>query len=179
MPRRGKGNPERIESCAGNMTPSEKRRRKKVRNAFGVLAAVLSLVAAVIIAIAPWEAGNYDPSSLCPKNGDYSRTAVLVDATDSLSESQVKTVAEEINFLRDRLALHEWVGIFVLNEDNLTLPAPEIALCYPGDRTTANPWIRNPALIQQKFEKHFSVRWNSRFSGWQKRRHRRLRRFTR
>ena len=137
------------------MTPSEKRRRKKRRNAVAALAAALSVVAAIVIAIAPWDVGNYDPSSLCPKDGNYPRTAVLVDATDSLSESQVKTVAEEINALRDRLTLHEWVGIFVLNEDNLILPAPEIALCYPGDGATANPLIRNPDLIQRQFEKKF------------------------
>ena len=137
------------------MTPSLKRRRKKRMVAVLALAVSLSLVAAIVVAIAPWEAAKFDPATLCPKDGDYPRTAVLVDATDSLGESQVKTVVEEINALRDRLALHEWVGIFVLHEDNLTLPAPEIALCHPGDGSTANPWIRNPEQIQRKFEKNF------------------------
>lgn len=137
------------------MTPSEKRRRKNRKVAVFALAVALSLVAGIVIAIAPWEAEKYDRVTLCPKDGDYPRAAVLVDATDSLSESQRKTVMDEINALRGRLALHEWVGIFVLNEDNLTLPAPEIALCYPGDGSTANRLIRNPDLIRRHFEKKF------------------------
>ena len=137
------------------MTPTEKRQRKKRRNAILALAAALAVVALIVVIIAPWERGQYNQANLCPRSGDYPRTAVLVDATDSLSESQVKAVVEEINALRDRIALHEWVGIFVLNEDNLTLPAPEIALCYPGDRSTANPLIRNPELIQRQYEKKF------------------------
>lgn len=137
------------------MTPSEKRRRKKRAVAVLALAVTLSLAAAAVVVVAPWDTGRLDLATLCPKDGNYPRTAVLVDATDSLSEHQVKTVVEEINVLRDRLVLHEWVGIFVLNEGNLSLPAPEIALCYPGDESTANPLIQNPDLIQRKFEEKF------------------------
>ena len=137
------------------MTASEKRRRRERRNAVFALALALLVVAAIVAAIAPWSAGKYDPDTFCPKDGNYARTAILVDATDSLSASQIKSVAEEVNALRDRLALHEWVGVFVLNEDNIVLPAPKIALCNPGDASTANPLYQNPDQIRRKFEQKF------------------------
>lgn len=137
------------------MTPSQKRRRKQRMHAILALASVLSLVVIAAVLFAPWERQEYDLKTLCPYDGNYPRTAVLVDATDTLNESQIKTVLEEMNDLRNRLALHEWVGIFILNEDNLNLSAPEIALCYPGDRSTANPLIQNPELIQREYETKF------------------------
>ena len=108
-----------------------------------------------LMVVALWPRGEYDPKTLCPKDGNYSRTAVLIDATDSLSATQVKAIQEEINALPERLALYEWVGIFILDEDNLVLPQPEVALCYPGDESTANPLYENPRQMQRRFEREF------------------------
>ena len=119
--------------------------------ALGLTVAVL----AVAVALAFWPRGEYDPTTLCPTDGDYPRTAVLIDATDALSASQVKTIREEVNALRKRLTLHEWVGIFVLDEGNLVLPQPEVALCNPGDESTANPLFENPRQIRKRFEQEF------------------------
>lgn len=119
--------------------------------ALGLAIAVLAMLAAVAL----WPRGEYDPTTLCPIDGSYSRTAILIDATDALSASQVKTIREEINALRKRLMLYEWVGIFVLDEDNLVLPQPEVALCNPGDESTANPLYENPRQIRRRFEQDF------------------------
>lgn len=54
-----------------------------------------------------------------------------------------------------KLELHEWVGLFPLNEDNVTLAKPEIALCNPGSKQDANEWIENPAFKQKEFEQKF------------------------
>ena len=133
---------------------ARRRRSRPPKAPFIALAGVLLVLAAMlVVALVP--RAEYDSDSLCPKGGGYPRTAVLIDATDSLSASQVKTIREEVNALRNRLALNEWVGIFVLDEDNLTLPAPEVALCNPGDESTANPLYENPVQVQQRFEQEF------------------------
>ena len=129
-------------------------RRGRPKAPFIALGLVLAVLASLAV-VGFWPRGEYDPETLCPTDGDYSRTAVLIDATDALNASQVKTIREEINALRKRLTLHEWVGIFVLDEDNLVLPRPEVALCNPGDESTANPLYENPNQIRRRFEREF------------------------
>ena len=89
----------------------------------------------------------------CPDDGNYPRTAVLIDATDSLSATQAKAVREEVEGLRRRLGRYEWVGVFVLSEDNLVLPVPEIQKCNPGSEP--NPIYENPELVRRRFETEF------------------------
>ncbi len=128
--------------------------RRRSKGHFIALAVALGLLAALAV-VALWPRTPLDPQTLCPKDGDYPRTAVLIDATDSLGDSQVKTIREELDALRDRLAIHEWVGIFVLDEENLVLPVPAVALCYPGDESSANPLYENPRMVQSRFEREF------------------------
>ena len=142
------------------MTRAEKRRLRRWIIII-IIAILVSLISVAIYFAAPWKAGAYDAVTFCPHGGEYPRTAVLIDATDSLDESQIKTVIDNINSLRqpganrEPLALYEWVGVFVLNEDNLILPEPTVALCYPGSESTANPVYENPRRIQDKYEKGF------------------------
>ena len=130
-------------------------RGRRPKAPFIALAAVVA-VAAALVAVALWPRRALD-DRLCPTDGNYPRTAVLIDATDSLSASQVKTIREQLNALRRRLALHEWVGVFVLDEDNLVLPSPAVALCYPGDESSANPLYENPRDVQRRFEREFQA----------------------
>ena len=113
------------------------------------------LVAASIAATMLLSERSYDPQTLCPTDGDYARTAILIDGTDSLNASQVKVIVEEINDLIQKLDLHEWVGLFILNEDNVTLANPEAERCNPGSARQANPLTENPILIRNKFEREF------------------------
>ena len=135
---------------------AQRRRRGRPKAPFLALGAAVGVLVALVV-VALWPRGEYDPKTLCPQDGDYSRTAVLIDATDSLSATQVKAIREEVGALRDRLALHEWVGIFVLDEDNLVLPSPNVALCYPGDESTANPLYENPRQIRRRYEREFQA----------------------
>lgn len=128
--------------------------RRRPKGHFIALA-IVGLLAAAVVGFALWPRPQLDPKTLCPKHGDYPRTAVLIDATDALGDSQLKTIREQLDALRDRLALHEWVGIFVLGEDNLVLPTPSVALCFPGDESSANPLYQNPRMVQSRFEREF------------------------
>lgn len=118
---------------------------------FAILGVLILL--AVLAATTLLSERSYDPRTLCPRDGDYGRTAILIDATDSLGASQVKVIVEEINKLMQHLDMYEWIGLFILNEDNITLAKPEIERCNPGSE--ANPITENPKLIQQKFQREF------------------------
>ena len=134
-------------------------RTKKQQQDFMVTAIALGVacvvVVALVVAVAPWRQERFDAVTLCPGHGDYGRTVVLVDATDSLNSSQRKAVIDEMKNLPSSLDLHEQVSVFVLSEENLHLASPEIELCYPGDEGSANPLIQNPRRIQRHFEEKF------------------------
>lgn len=124
--------------------------------AIAFLGLVVSLALGMLVVVAPWEKRQYDPNSFCPLNGQYVRTVILIDATDSLSQGKIKTILENINALRRNLELYEWIGVFLLNESDLLLPQPVVALCNPGNERTANPLYQNPELIRQNFEEKFN-----------------------
>jgi hypothetical protein len=134
---------------------SRRNKRRQNRAAWLLIAGALVIVAA--IGAFAWQnakrADAFDPQTFCPKDGEYPRTAVLLDASDSLSASQTKAVGEYLRDLRARLEEREWLGLFVLRADNLVLPSPEIARCNPG--SDANPLYENPRLVRRRFEEEF------------------------
>ena len=103
-----------------------------------------------------FESQKIDARTFCPKDGVFARTVVLLDATDPLSPGQQKAVGEYLlRQLPRELEDREWLGFFVLREDNVVLPEAEIALCYPGDADSANPLIENPRRRAKIFEEKF------------------------
>lgn len=98
---------------------------------------------------------NYDEKTLCPLTPIPAKTAMLIDATDALSEMQIARLLEIIEELPADLVLHEWIGIFIVDEDNTLLPKPVVSLCNPGDGRDANILYQNPALIKRRFQNQF------------------------
>ena len=134
---------------------SRKQKRQRV-GALVAFATMTAAVAAVLYVAGPWRADDYDAKTFCPKDGQYPRTALLIDATDSLGDFQSKALRDLADDLRGKLVQYEWVGVFVLNEDNITVPKAEIALCNPGSEKDANPLYQNPREIRRKFERQFA-----------------------
>lgn len=134
--------------------------RKQKRQRTGALVAFAAMTAAAAVVLytaGPWRANDYDAKTFCPKDGQYPRTAFLIDATDSLGGVQSKALRDLAEDLRGKLARYEWIGVYVLNEDNITVPKPEIALCNPGNEKDANPLYQNPREIRRKFDKQFAA----------------------
>ncbi len=133
-------------------------RRKKSRAGpiISLFIAGIFLAGAGIIAIRQgWKEQQFD-EDFCPRNGIYPRTAILIDASDQLSTNQQKTISEYLrNQLRHDLLPREWIGIFLLNNYNIVLPKKEFSVCYPGDASSANPLIENPATREQIFQTKF------------------------
>lgn len=128
------------------------------RNAAAAALGLASLVVlAAILVVAPWRQNDYDPDSFCPYDGDYARTAILVDASDTLNDKQIKEILDNLADLRRTLKVYEWVGIFVLDEGSHDqLPKPVVGLCNPGSAATANPLYQNPERIRQRYNERFA-----------------------
>ncbi len=133
------------------MMASRRRKSRERIVPIVVLAVLVALIGAVVVFLSTRP--TVDPDTFCPHGGNYARTAILIDATDSLSATQAKAIREEVEDLRRRLALYEWVGVFVLSEDNLVLPVPEIQKCNPGSEP--NPIYENPDMVRRRFEEEF------------------------
>ena len=128
-----------------------KRKTRERVAPIAVLALLVAVIGTMVVFLSTRP--SVDPETFCPHDGNYARTAVLIDATDSLSATQAKAVREEVEDLRLKLALYEWVGVFVLSEDNLLLPVPEIQKCNPGSEP--NPIYENPDVVRRRFEEEF------------------------
>ena len=135
------------------MITDQQRRERKLA---GTALAFVVAVAAGLFLMATIKR-PLDPDTLCPLDGQYARTAVLVDATDSLSISQHTAITAAVLALPRRLEMFEQVSVYVLDAEKLLLPEPAIALCYPGDRGTANLLIENPEEVQRRFEEGFKM----------------------
>lgn len=123
--------------------------------------AIAALVFAVLfiggVFLYAWQGkGPRVDNEFCPLDNQYPRTAILLDASDSLTPLQVKTAEEHVEQLaKQRLPLHEWVGIFVLHQGNLAVPKPKIALCNPGDEKNCNSLIENCNDAEDIFHSQF------------------------
>ena len=86
------------------------------------------------------------------------RTAVVVDATDQIPETQRKRIAEwfEKDFT-ESLVRFEKVAIYELrprrDSSGPMLNEPQFDRCAPP--ATANKWIENPRLVRANFEQQF------------------------
>lgn len=129
-------------------------RRRRAGKRTAPIAALAVLAAAVAVAVGFLAMRpEIDTESLCPVDGNYGRTAVLIDATDALTRSQAKAIREEVDDLLQRLEDHEWVGVFVLSEENVVAALPEFEKCNPG--SDPNPLIENPMEVLRRFREEF------------------------
>ena len=101
------------------------------------------------------QAASIDPETLCPRHGRGPHTAILIDASDSFTESQQQRLQAALDGIIDNLALHEWLAIYVLDSANPTLVRPRIGKCYPGGAAEANPLYQNPQQLQRALESEF------------------------
>ena len=98
-----------------------------------------------------------DPDTLCPTEGVYDHTVVLVDKTEPFTPGQQRYLRRAIEAIRDRMTLFEKLSIFVLDAENYSAPKPSFALCNPGDGSEANELYENPRKIRAQFDRQFGA----------------------
>ena len=130
-------------------------RKKSNNNRAGYL-----IIAVASIVIALFSFTYYRVSSnqvvlmdnLCREDGIVPReTVLLVDATDSYSESQRDQVLLKINEYIDESLEHERLTLYALNEDPDTF-LPTFSICNPGDGEDASEWTENKRQLARTWE---------------------------
>lgn len=91
---------------------------------------------------------------LCPEAGPTGYVALLVDATDPISEGLAASVRTEL----DRIIRQSPAGTLIALAMVRPPGSEEAAVlerCHPGDPDQANPLYQNPKQIAEKFEDEF------------------------
>ena len=109
-----------------------------------------SMVSALVLKGEP-----YDSETFCQDDLNK-HTIVVLDKTDSLSNSQQKFVLNYINNEKTGLRTVEKFSIFAFTENNYTNPDPVFSKCNPGTGKDANQLYQNPRKIQMRFDEFFS-----------------------
>ncbi len=100
-------------------------------------------------------ARSIDPDTLCPREPLPARIAILIDASDPLTLRQQERLAGELESVMDSMYKHEWLGIYVLDEQQHSVPSPVIGKCHPGGADDANPLYQNPRQHERALQRNF------------------------
>ena len=136
------------------MRPTRRQVQRR-RKAVGLAIAIVAILVVFILALTLFSPGPQDPETLCSLDEDYPHTAIVIDSTDPLSESQVYKATQLILDLVGEFAVGEWVGIYRVHQSNLFLPELEWERCFRGDGTKANIVFETPGRIRREFESEF------------------------
>ena len=133
-----------------------RRERAQRRTAFLILAGIAIVIGGGVYGMQLIKPADYDPSTLCVY-ADVSppHTAVVIDKTDEYSRTEADLIAQAIRRKRDQLEVGERFTLFELDARGEFNPRGEFSLCNPGRGDQVNPIIRNPRLIEEKYEELF------------------------
>ncbi|WP_374091023.1 hypothetical protein [Methylomicrobium lacus] len=96
-----------------------------------------------------------DKNTFCPKSGAESVTALLIDATDSLSVQQKQAFIFAFQSLRDAIPLHGRLDLYFIHSTQSSLLKPVASLCNPGHGDAISPLIGNPRHVEQMWQDGF------------------------
>jgi hypothetical protein len=96
-----------------------------------------------------------DKKTFCPKSGATSVTALLIDATDSLSIQQKQAFLTSFQSLRDSIPLHGRLDLYFIHSTQSSLLKPVVSLCNPGNGDEISPLAGNPRHVKQTWQEGF------------------------
>lgn len=139
------------------------RRRRQRERRLRRLALINILVVAGAIAggfalMAVLSPKPFDQDSLCVISDELPpHTAVIIDKTDEYTEQQAGLIATAVRRAQQRLAIGERFTLFELDAAGRFDPRGEFSLCNPGRGNQVNPLFRNPARIEERYDRMFET----------------------
>jgi hypothetical protein len=116
---------------------------------------VLAVLGAVIAAsYAVSTTPEIDRRTLCETGGPTAVTAVLIDATDSISSLQKLAVSNRLKSLLKELRPNERVEIFSIRPSANFLQ-PEFSMCRPANADETSMWTANKSDADKQFSQRF------------------------
>jgi hypothetical protein len=96
-----------------------------------------------------------DKRTFCPVNGPISVTALLIDATDSLSFQQKKALSDEFQLLRESIPVYGRLDLYFIESNSVSPLKPIVSICNPGRGSQINPIIGNPIQVERSWKEGF------------------------
>jgi hypothetical protein len=124
-----------------------------------MLGAVLlvSVTVLVLVAVALYPREPELSANLCPPSGPTGQVILVIDATDPLTFTQRKAVAQLVDQMSDpgRTPQGTLLSVFVFGADVASSADPLFERCSPGSGAGKNELTHNLKLWQQRFREEF------------------------
>jgi hypothetical protein len=116
---------------------------------------VLGVVGLLVLArVAVSDHKTIDKSTFCETAGPTAVTAILIDATDSITPLQKVAVTNRLNVLLKELRPNERVDVFSIRPNANPLK-PEFSMCRPANADETSIWNANKNDADKHFSKMF------------------------
>lgn len=126
---------------------------------------IFSLVGVVLASLVFWyvtaskKLVALDETTLCPLDGPYGTTVVILDLSDALSYLQEQKLrnffsSKQSSGFGDGLSVqkHERLKVYLLDENAAkNLPTPIVDICNPGDGEGLSELTSSPALVKKRY----------------------------
>lgn len=143
------------------MVRSVRKKRKRAQDRLGI-----ALIVFVALVIAGGGAGYFylqqtrvalDETTLCPKDGVWTLTVVLVDRTDPLTTMQGGALRKRLEEVKDSVAQYGALQIYSVEPIGEALLRPVVDICNPGRGADIDPAIGNPRLVEKRWQERFAT----------------------
>lgn len=142
------------------MARSSRRRHRSTGVGYYLAGSVLILaVVGAFVALATWYVRTpappkLDRASLCPVDGPWSVTAILVDTSDDLPDITKKEISTLLLSEAQTLPAYALLQIRVL-ESTKSAARTILSRCNPGDGQGLSEWTANPAMARKRWLSEF------------------------
>lgn len=100
---------------------------------------------------------KFDKETFCPEKID-DVTAVLIDATDTLSAVQRAAIHDRLDEIKDKLPKRARIDLYALGQDNDGMPHILFSMCNPGTGADADKLSENARLMKKHWTQDFSLK---------------------
>ncbi len=138
---------------------SRRRRQKKKADLKGKLFLGVGVVLIIVLGFSAYQMNQKvikrDSTSMCRVDNKIAReTALVIDATDSFSNSQALLVKKELESLLENALTDERFTLYVLGKEIDDNP-DRFTVCNPGDGRDKSELTSNKRRLRQKWEELF------------------------
>ena len=123
-----------------------------------IILVIAALVGALLFFLKVKDSYKIDSETLCPIDiGPTGYIVVLLDLTDTLSQSQASKLRQELDWEFQRAETGTMISAGVVSADPINW-GTKIAICKPLQGHEANELYQNPTLIEERYNDGFLSR---------------------
>ncbi len=137
----------------------KREQRTRLKNRFGCF--LIVAVAAAVAALGYFwydrhqRQQAFDAATLCPLQGSPAYVAVVFDKTDAYNKVQQRFLTRYFDAFKAQLAAGTHVALYVIDDRQRELIAPDFEVCAPRSGDDANALYENPKRIRQRWQERF------------------------